>query len=40
MVHWKYGRKGLLTGEIPIKTLLQYADYLEVNEVKRVRWAV
>ncbi|KIL86549.1 hypothetical protein FAVG1_10379 [Fusarium avenaceum] len=39
IVHWDDGRMENLGKQIPMDELIQYAEYLEVKEVKRVHWA-
>ncbi|KAG5745758.1 hypothetical protein H9Q69_013995 [Fusarium xylarioides] len=39
LVHWNNGTVQRLDGNVPMVDLLEYAEYLEIGEVKQVRWA-
>ncbi|KAF9765958.1 hypothetical protein IL306_001695 [Fusarium sp. DS 682] len=39
LVHWNNGRVQKLDDNIPMDDLLEYARFLEIKEVKQVRWA-
>ncbi|KAF5637495.1 hypothetical protein F25303_7893 [Fusarium sp. NRRL 25303] len=39
LVHWNNGTVQRLDSNVPMGDLLEYAEYLEIREVKQVRWA-
>ncbi|KAF4444747.1 hypothetical protein FACUT_402 [Fusarium acutatum] len=39
LVHWNNGTVQRLDGNVPMVDLLEYAENLEIREVKQVRWA-
>ncbi|KAF5231098.1 hypothetical protein FANTH_13523 [Fusarium anthophilum] len=39
LVHWNNGTVQKLDSNVPMGDLLEYGDYLEIREVKQVRWA-
>uniref|UniRef100_A0A0D2Y437 Uncharacterized protein n=1 Tax=Fusarium oxysporum (strain Fo5176) TaxID=660025 RepID=A0A0D2Y437_FUSOF len=38
LVHWNNGTVQKLDSNVPMGDLLEYAEYLEIREVKQVRW--